>query len=179
MSKNKISQLLHNRRIELNLTQKQIADYVGVTEATVSRWESGNIGNMRRDKIAKLSEVLKISPLSVMGVKEESTKASMRPVRLIKMPVRLINDYNSLNEDGKKTLIDVLTGLKLSHGNRADITGAIVKSAVTPNVLPVKDITVDIGADVAGVVKGVKRRGVLKNSKAASNDTKVAVKAKI
>lgn len=39
-------------RIKSGLTQREVANAVGVTEATVSRWESGDIGNMRRDKIS-------------------------------------------------------------------------------------------------------------------------------
>ena len=58
---------MHERRIELSLTQRQVAIFVGVTEATVSRWESGDIDNMRRDKIARLAEVLRVSPLLIMG----------------------------------------------------------------------------------------------------------------
>ena len=59
--------MLCERRSELLLTQKQVANFVGVTEATVSRWESGDIDNMRRDKIARLAEVLRVSPLLIMG----------------------------------------------------------------------------------------------------------------
>lgn len=53
MKESKIGARLREKRIERALTQKQVADYVGVTEATVSRWESGEIDNMRRDKIAR------------------------------------------------------------------------------------------------------------------------------
>ena len=47
--------LLRDRRLELGLTMKQVADAVGVSEATVSRWESGEIANMRRSRIVKLA----------------------------------------------------------------------------------------------------------------------------
>ena len=47
-----IKDILRERRIELDLTMKDVANSVGVSEATVSRWESGEIANMRRDKIA-------------------------------------------------------------------------------------------------------------------------------
>lgn len=62
--------LLRSRRKELKLTMKQVADYVGVSEATVSRWETGNIANMGRDKIALLSQILKISPGAIAGYDE-------------------------------------------------------------------------------------------------------------
>lgn len=63
-----VGKLIYSRRTELELTQKEVADYVGVSEGTVSRWESGHIDNMRRDRIASLAKILKISPLSIMGI---------------------------------------------------------------------------------------------------------------
>lgn len=51
-----------------NLTQEEVAERVGVTKATVSKWEKGDIENMKRDKIAKLSEVFGISPLELLGM---------------------------------------------------------------------------------------------------------------
>ena len=65
-----IGKLIRSRRIELGITQKDIAIHVGVSEGTVSRWESGNIGNMRRDRIAKLANILRISPTVVMGIED-------------------------------------------------------------------------------------------------------------
>lgn len=41
---------LADRRLELGLTQKDIAEAVGVTEATVSRWESGSLATPTKRK---------------------------------------------------------------------------------------------------------------------------------
>lgn len=68
------NELIKQRRIELNLTQKEVADKVGVSEATVSRWESGNIANMGRDKIALLSKALEISPSTIAGYDDENSQ---------------------------------------------------------------------------------------------------------
>lgn len=65
-----IKDVIKNRRSELGLTLKDIADAVGVSEATVSRWESGDIKNMKRNKIADLANVLRISPGVIMGWEE-------------------------------------------------------------------------------------------------------------
>lgn len=64
--------LIKNRRVELGLTQLDIAKATGVSEATVSRWESGQISNMRRSKIAALSKVLQLSPGTLMGMEPEA-----------------------------------------------------------------------------------------------------------
>lgn len=61
-----VKDIIKNRRIELQLTMKQVADAVGVSEGTVSRWESGEIDNMRRDKIAALSRILSLDPRIIM-----------------------------------------------------------------------------------------------------------------
>lgn len=63
---------IEKRRQELNLTQEEVANEVGVTKATISKWEKGDIANMRRDKIASLAEVLQISPLELIHDSEQS-----------------------------------------------------------------------------------------------------------
>lgn len=62
-----IKDILSQRRKELNLTMKQVADKVGVSEGTISRWESGKIADMRRDKIMAYAHALNISPAVIMG----------------------------------------------------------------------------------------------------------------
>ena len=79
-----IKDILKNRRTELGLTQLDVANAVGVSEATVSRWESGDIANMKRSRIASLASVLKMSPSIIMGWNEEH-EAHM-PSNIIPMP---------------------------------------------------------------------------------------------
>ena len=57
-----MNKLIRDRRKELNITLEEIGDYVGVSKATVQRWETGGIANMRRARIKKLSEILRIEP---------------------------------------------------------------------------------------------------------------------
>ena len=69
---NDMGKKLRELRDARGLTQREVANAVGVTEATVSRWESGHINNMRRDKIESLAKVLQVSPLVIMGRDDES-----------------------------------------------------------------------------------------------------------
>lgn len=57
-----IGEMISARRKELGLTLEEVGKAVGVGKSTVKKWESGYIANMKRDKIAALSEILKISP---------------------------------------------------------------------------------------------------------------------
>lgn len=74
---------INAQRKRLNLTLKEVADYVGVSEATVSRWESGNIANMRRDRISALARILRVSPIDIMGIDDDTDNA----INAIQIPV--------------------------------------------------------------------------------------------
>lgn len=79
-----LSTALKQRRKELGLTLAQIADAMGVTEATVQRWESGNIKSIRYEKIGKLAEVLNISPAILMGWDDANNPDT--PKNILPMP---------------------------------------------------------------------------------------------
>lgn len=53
---------LKQRRLELGLTMAEVAERVGVSEATISRYESGDIKNMRRERIGKYARALQVAP---------------------------------------------------------------------------------------------------------------------
>lgn len=66
--------ILRTRRKALGLTLEEIAQATDVTRATVQRWESGSISNVRYDKLAKLADVLQVTPAFLMGVSEPGDK---------------------------------------------------------------------------------------------------------
>ncbi|WP_353418292.1 S24 family peptidase [Staphylococcus delphini] len=76
---------IKSRRKELNLTLEQVGNIVGVGKSTVRKWETGDIENMKRDKIVKLAKALKVSPSYIMGIENEQPKLDTLPVK--KIPV--------------------------------------------------------------------------------------------
>ena len=115
MEKMSIGALLKKRRTELSLTQRQVANEVGVTEATVSRWESGDIDNMRRDKIAGLANALKVSPLLIMGM--DDTSQLYNPVNSEEL--ELLDDYRDVPAEDKGIIRSMLKRFKVVR--RSDV----------------------------------------------------------
>lgn len=64
---------IYDRRKALNLTLEDVGKAVGVSKSTVKKWESGYIKNMRRDKIIRLADVLKVSPIDILELGKKDT----------------------------------------------------------------------------------------------------------
>lgn len=65
-----LKDLIRARRSEIGKTFEEIGKEVGVSKATVLRWESGEIKDMRRDKLVALAKALKTTPSYLMGWEE-------------------------------------------------------------------------------------------------------------
>lgn len=84
---------LRKRRKELHLTLKDVADFVGVSEGTVSRWETGNISSMRQNHIALLAKVLNTSVVWILGLDLTDT-----PARLFDNLIEVSNNSDSMTQ---------------------------------------------------------------------------------
>lgn len=58
---------IKKRRKELNKTLLDVAESLGITEATMQRYESGAIKNIPYEKIEQIAEVLNCTPQYLMG----------------------------------------------------------------------------------------------------------------
>ena len=112
-----IKDILKNRRLERNMSLKDVADMVGVTISTISRWESGDISNMRRDRIVSYANALAISPSVIMGWEEPPSRKQGNYYELTESELDLIKKYRQLDADGKEE-IDDLIDVKLAKLQR-------------------------------------------------------------
>lgn len=90
---------LKKRRKELHLTLEQVGDYIGVGKSTVRKWEIGMIENMKTDKILLLSEILKVHPLTILGIDENIYSDYFKfnfNNQHIYIPKKFLNDYDNL-----------------------------------------------------------------------------------
>ena len=87
-------------REQNNMTLEELGNKVGVGKSTVRKWENGMIANMKRDKIASLSNALGVSPAYLMGWDDNAVPDSS-PVTLRPDESSLLSDYNRLNPLGR------------------------------------------------------------------------------
>ncbi|MBQ7875390.1 MAG: helix-turn-helix domain-containing protein [Oscillospiraceae bacterium] len=88
---NNFGSKLYDLRKKNNMTLEEVGSKVGVGKSTVRKWETGEIANMRRDKIAKLAEALHTTPAYLMGWEEEPsvpTAENIIPIpKMVKIPL--------------------------------------------------------------------------------------------
>ena len=104
MTENDISSKIKDLRAKQKLTLEEIARYVGVGRRTVRKWETGQIKNMRRDKIQKLAEALHTSPEYLMGWSNDP----MLPLpynSLTSSEAVLLETFRNLNTDGQALVL--------------------------------------------------------------------------
>lgn len=114
-----IGRKLRELRAARGLTQSEVANAVGVAEATVSRGESGQISNMRRDRIEKIAEVLHVSPLVITkksGPAYDDSDSSL-PSVLNADERELLRKYRAIDDTGRVIVqgtLDTIYSIQIS-----------------------------------------------------------------
>lgn len=116
-----IKDIIRNKRLERGYTMKQLGDKVGVSEATISRWESGHLSTMKHTKIALLAEALGISPVLLFAPAQPAAPATTaNAMELSEREIILIKKYRQLDADGK-ALVDSIINTRLAQlGDKAE-----------------------------------------------------------
>lgn len=105
----KINEYLKQRRLELGMTLNDVAQRVGVNNSTISRWESGDIKDMKRNAILKYAEALQISPAIIMGWEDpeeiQDIKEQLKDSYLTKDEQELLEAFRALGGDRQARLL--------------------------------------------------------------------------
>lgn len=103
-----LSEKIHYLRIKNNMTLEEVGNLVGVGKSTVRKWETGQIKNMRRDKIAKLAVALKTTPDYLLGWDGQKSSSQIKQ--------ELIGYVENIDDD--EELLKILTVLKTIRGDK-------------------------------------------------------------
>lgn len=97
-----IGELIHNKRVQKEMTLEDVGRAVGVSRATVSRWETGDIQRMKLPNIKALAALLDIDP--VLLVQQEE---------ILTMDERaLVAAYRAAKPEYQAVVMEILTNHK-------------------------------------------------------------------
>lgn len=86
-----IGRRIRIKRENTGMTMKQVAEIIGVTEATFSRYESGHIGNVPLSRIEAIAKVFNCTPAHLMGWDEKQNER-IEDFKTIKL-MKEVSDY--------------------------------------------------------------------------------------
>ena len=66
-----MGEILKKLRIERGLTQEEVGKIIGVQKAAIQKYEKGDVKNLKRSAIRKLSEFYNVSPSYLMGLEKK------------------------------------------------------------------------------------------------------------
>lgn len=91
---------IKEKRKALSLTQLELAEKVGLTESSISRYESGKITTMPTSTVNKICAVLNIKPSELLGLTpDNSFEYDLKDI---------LTSINDLPLDIKKELLELL-----------------------------------------------------------------------
>lgn len=68
-----VGERIKNRRKSIGMSAEKLAELVGVSAATVYRWENGDIGTLKLSIVKPLSEALMVSEAFLAGWEDTSS----------------------------------------------------------------------------------------------------------
>lgn len=103
------------RRKEIGFSAEKVADQLGVSPATIYRYEKGDIGKVPVDSLAELAKILQTTPAYLMGWESQADQAEINDLlaqiqaseeKEQSRIAEMIQDFKKLNDDGKAKAIE-------------------------------------------------------------------------
>ena len=83
----KLYERIKERRLKLGMTLLDVANALGVKEATVQRYESGEIKNPKHQTVLELAKIFRCSPAYLMGWEDEVLPDDVMQISKNKIPL--------------------------------------------------------------------------------------------
>ena len=119
---------IKNRRKEIGMTQEELGKIIGVTKATINKYETGIVVNMKRPTVEKIAKALDVPPGYLMGWTDNQANVQTNngvigqnsgtvtvnnsERTLSKEEIELLRIYSLLDVKGRKRLIQAAMELE-------------------------------------------------------------------
>lgn len=114
---NRLKKLRNNQ----NITQKELASFLGINQNTYSYWENGKV-KIDSDSLSKLSNYFGVSVDYILGISDEKKEDSVKtPSSENKVPPSLQTLYKVASELSEEQIQDVLDYIQFKKYQQENI----------------------------------------------------------
>lgn len=102
-----IGKKIKHLRQSLDLTQEELGQKIGVTKATINKYETGIVNNFSRPRIEQLADALNTSPAYLLGWEDmdEATAArALERLTTYNMRIQQITSEDNLSQEERELL---------------------------------------------------------------------------
>lgn len=107
-----LGERIKERRHELGLTLNEISIALGVKEATVQRYESGEIKTLKYDTIVNLADILKTTPAVLMDWETKKIAPTVWSDEQAKLNIELFSKLSDEKKDEALRYLRYLASLQ-------------------------------------------------------------------
>lgn len=123
------SEKVKHLRKEKKMSQVALADICNVTQQTVYKWEHG-IVYPSIDILKKLANYFEVSTDYLL---DNESKGNERQITLNEEQIRLAEEYEAMNDEGRSALWNIVKSLRLTHGRNEKSSALMNIATPQPN----------------------------------------------
>lgn len=86
---------IRQKRVENNMSMEELGKKLGVHRAAIGKWENGDVDNIKRTSIEKMSRLFGVSPSWLMGY-DDPTNVSLSYTAPNSEPVKVKPDHSPI-----------------------------------------------------------------------------------
>ena len=109
--KERVGNNIKKYRKEANMTLKELADKIDLTEATVQKYEAGNIKNIDVEMLKKIADALGVRPEQITEWESKEQYLEYRESKNATATAKLIKKYNQLTKGHQKAVLALIDSL--------------------------------------------------------------------
>lgn len=109
--KERVGNNIKKYRKEANMTLKELADKIDLTEATVQKYEAGNIKNIDVEMLKKIADALGVRPEQITEWESKEQYLEYRESKNANATAKLIKKYNQLTKGHQKAVLALIDSL--------------------------------------------------------------------
>lgn len=104
-----MSDRIKSRRLQMGLTQEELATKLGLQKSAIAKYENGRVENIKRSIIQQMADVLECSPAYLMGWDDQEDKADdcLQTQDQAERDLLVLYRNGDLSDDEKAEVVDL------------------------------------------------------------------------